>query len=101
MPRKYRVAIIGHSGKGNYGHGHDVVWKSLPERFEVAAVTDVNPDGVAKAVERTGAAKGYSNYLKMLTEVRPDIVAVCPRWIDKHDEYAMAVAVSISHPPSF
>jgi len=90
--KKYRVAIIGHTGKGNYGHGHDVVWKSLPERFDVAAVTDVNPDGVAAAVERTGAAKGYSDYLKMLKEVRPDIVAICPRWIDKHYEYAMAAA---------
>lgn len=90
--KKYRVALIGHTGQGNYGHGLDTVWKTLPERFQVEAVTDVNPAGLAKAVERTGAEKGYTDYGKMLKEVRPEIVAICPRWLNKHHEYAMAAA---------
>ena len=29
MAKKYRVAVIGRTGHGNYGHGLDVVWKAL------------------------------------------------------------------------
>ena len=29
MAEKYRVAVIGHTGKGNYGHGLDTVWEGL------------------------------------------------------------------------
>ena len=29
MPKTYRVAVIGRTGKGNYGHGLDVVWLGL------------------------------------------------------------------------
>ena len=90
--KKYRVGIIGHTGKGNYGHGLDTVWKGLPEQFEIVGVADANADAVGTAVERTGAAKGYTDYLKLLTETKPEILAICPRWIDRHHEYAMAAA---------
>ena len=30
MPN-YRVAVIGRTGRGNYGHGLDTVWLNLPE----------------------------------------------------------------------
>ena len=29
MPKTYRVAVIGRTGRGNYGHGLDMVWKSM------------------------------------------------------------------------
>jgi hypothetical protein len=29
MAKTYRVAVIGRTGKGNYGHGLDVVWRSI------------------------------------------------------------------------
>ncbi len=37
--KKYRVGIIGHTGRGNYGHGLDRVWEEV-ERAEVIAVAD-------------------------------------------------------------
>lgn len=90
--KNYRVAIIGHTGQGNYGHGLDTVWKRLPEQFTVAGVTDLNPKGLENAVQRTGAEQGFTDVRKMLQELRPDIVAVCPRWIDRHHELAMTAA---------
>jgi len=39
MPNKYRVAVIGRTGKGNYGHGLDVVWQAL-DNIEIVAVAD-------------------------------------------------------------
>ena len=36
---KYRVAVIGRTGKGNYGHGLDTVWLNN-NRAEIVAVAD-------------------------------------------------------------
>ena len=52
----YRVAVIGRSGKGNYGHGLDVVWKDI-DQARVVAVADENAQGRAKAAERLNAPK--------------------------------------------
>src|SRR5258708_32304520 len=43
MP-KYRVAVIGRTGKGAYGHGLDTVWLKC-DRAEVVAVADENEAG--------------------------------------------------------
>ncbi len=94
--RTYRVGIIGRTGKGNYGHGLDVVWKGIP-RVEVAAVADDNKDGLAQAVKRTAAKNGYSDYRKMLDAEDLDIVAVCPRWIDRHHEMLLQSAAHGCH----
>lgn len=94
--RAYRVGIIGQTGKGNYGHGLDVVWKGIP-RVEVAAVADDDKDGLAQAVKRTGAKKGYSDYRKMVDAEDLDIVAVCPRWIDRHHEMLLQSAAHGCH----
>lgn len=90
---KYRVAIIGHTGRGNYGHGHDRVWLEIPD-VEIVAVADADEPGLAAAVKRTGAAKGYPDYRKMLDEVKPDLVGIGPRWIDQHRDMVVAAAES-------
>ncbi|UCD51159.1 MAG: twin-arginine translocation signal domain-containing protein, partial [Phycisphaerales bacterium] len=36
---RYRVAVIGRTGRGNYGHGLDVVWNEI-EQAKVVAVAD-------------------------------------------------------------
>lgn len=33
---RYRVAVIGHTGRGNYGHGLDEVWLEVPKARVVA-----------------------------------------------------------------
>ena len=53
MPSTYRVAVIGSTGQGNYGHGLDMVWKNLPH-CDVVAVADDHPDGLANAKRRLG-----------------------------------------------
>jgi hypothetical protein len=37
MPRPYRVAVIGRTGRGNYGHGLDVVWRQV-DNVQIVAV---------------------------------------------------------------
>jgi predicted dehydrogenase len=86
-----RIGIIGHTGRGDYGHGVDQVWKKIPET-QVIAVADPHPGGRAKVVKETGAKQGYADYREMLDKEKFDLVAVCPRWIDQHHAMLMAAA---------
>ncbi|NUN96608.1 MAG: Gfo/Idh/MocA family oxidoreductase [Candidatus Omnitrophica bacterium] len=89
MPERFRVAVIGHTGRGNYGHGMDTVWLDFPD-CELVAVSDPDEGGRGEAQKRLGVARGYSDYRRMLEEIRPDIVAIGPRWIDQHLEMCLA-----------
>jgi predicted dehydrogenase len=88
---KRRVAVIGHSGRGNFGHGLDSVWLKVPET-EIVAVADGNATGLTRELQKLNlpADRGYTDYRKMLTETRPDFVAVCPRHADQHRDMALA-----------
>jgi predicted dehydrogenase len=88
---KYRTAVIGRTGRGNYGHGLDVVWNDI-EQVEVAAVADENPKGRAAAAKRLKVSKAYADYREMLEKERPDIVSVAPRWLDCHRDMVLACA---------
>jgi len=92
MAIKYRVGIIGHTGRGNYGHGHDLVWAQFKDRCEVVAVADADEKGRAEAAKRVQAPKAYADYRQMLDEAKPQIVAICPRWLDEHRDMAIAAA---------
>lgn len=88
---KFRIGVIGRTGHGDYGHGLDVVWKDVPDA-EVVAVADDDRTGLMKAAERLGGVPAFADYRAMLDEVKPDVVAICPRWIDRHAEIATAAA---------
>ena len=93
---RYRAGIIGHTGRGNYGHGLDVVWSAFPQ-IEVAAVADEDAAGRAKAQARTGAKKAYADYREMLAKEKPDIVSICPRHLDQRVEMTVAAAQAGCH----
>ena len=61
MPvNKYRVAVIGRTGKGNYGHGLDTVWLKC-DRAELVAVADENDAGRAAAAKRLKVPTAYAD----------------------------------------
>ncbi len=88
---KYRVAVIGRTGRGNYGHGLDVVWNDI-DRAEVVAVADQDSKGRAAAAKRLKAPRAYADYRQMLEKERPQIVSVAPRWLDCHRDMVLACA---------
>ena len=92
----YRAAVIGRTGKGDYGHGYDLIFKDL-ENVELVAVADDNPDGLKKAVAKTGAKRAYANYVEMLQKEKPDLVSIAPRWPDCHKEMALAAINAGAH----
>ena len=87
----YRVAVIGRTGRGNYGHGLDVVWKDVP-RTQVVAVADDDDQGRAEAARRLNVSSAYADYRVMLEKERPQIVSVAPRWLDAHLDMVLACA---------
>jgi predicted dehydrogenase len=91
MARTYRVAVIGRTGKGNYGHGLDVVWKDVKD-VQIVAVADENPKGREAAAKRLGAPAAYGDYREMLAKERPQIVSVADRWLDAHRDMVVACA---------
>lgn len=91
MGTKYRAAIIGHTGQGNYGHGLDRVYADMPE-VEVVAVADPDPQGLAAAGERIGVSKCYADYREMLAREQVELVNVCPRVVTHHAEMIIAAA---------
>jgi len=88
--KKYRAAVIGHTGRGNYGHGMEKLWADV-DAAELVAVADAQPDGLAKTSKRLGV-KGFADYKQMLTHTKPDLVAVGPRWLDQHRDMVVACA---------
>src|SRR5215472_12569944 len=91
MAKTYRVAVIGRTGKGNYGHGLDVVWKEIPN-VEIVAVADPDDKGRAAAAKRLGVEKTYADYQEMLDKEKPQIVSVADRFLDLHRDMVVACA---------
>lgn len=86
---KLRVAIIGHTGRGNYGHGLDTMWLKIPA-VEIVAVADADEKGLKDELKKLGTGKGFADYKAMLAEVKPDIVAIGPRHLDQHRDMLLA-----------
>jgi predicted dehydrogenase len=91
MPGNYRVAVIGRTGRGNYGHGLDTVWQQIPN-VQIVAVADENDQGRAAAQKRLGAKNAYADYRDMLKKERPQIVSVADRFLDQHRDMVVACA---------
>lgn len=91
VAKKYRVGVIGHTGKGGYGHGLDRVCAEVPQ-LEVVAIADPDKSGRAAAVDRTGAKRGYADYRKMLDREDLDIGIVATGHVADHRDMAVACA---------
>ncbi|MFO0810345.1 MAG: Gfo/Idh/MocA family oxidoreductase [Gemmataceae bacterium] len=90
-PKRYRVAVIGRTGKGDYGHGLHTTWLQT-DRAEVVAVADEDAAGRANAAKALRAGAAYADYREMLDKARPEIVTVAPRWPDCHRDMVVACA---------
>ena len=95
---RLKAAVIGHTGRGDYGHGLDVVFKDLPG-VEVVALADAGAETAAreKAAARAGAPRHYADYREMLRNEKPQLVSIAPRWTDQHHAMAMAALGAGAH----
>ena len=75
-----RVAIVGHTGRGNYGHYLDEAFASV-DGARIVAVADQDEAGRQAAMAKTGAPADYADYQEMLDRDRPDITVFATREI--------------------
>ena len=87
----FKVAIIGHTGRGNYGHYLDLAFVGV-EGAEIAALADPDADGRAEAAEKTGARTAYADYREMLDREKPDIAVVASREVGDHRDLVIDAA---------
>src|SRR5690554_1332691 len=87
--KKYKAAIIGHTGGGDYGHSYDTIFSNLAQ-VSVEAVADVSEEGAKQAAQRSGAARIYTDYQNMLEKEKPDLVSIAMRQPELHKDIALA-----------
>lgn len=87
--KRWKVGIIGHTGRGNYGHGLDTMWLKMPET-EIIAIADADAAGLEAEKKKLKIERGFAAYREMLTTMKPDIVAIGPRHVDQHRDMVLA-----------
>ena len=88
---RLRACVIGDSNRGGHGHGLHLVWK-LHKHVDVVGLADPDEAGRAKHAAEANAVRTYVDYREMLENEKPDLVAIGPRWADRHKEYLLACA---------
>lgn len=81
--KRYRVAVIGATGRGGYGHGLDTAFRDL-KQAELCAVADSDEPGRQQATKRLGVTAQFADYREMLDRAKPDIVWWCPNLREKN-----------------
>ncbi|HEX7449849.1 MAG TPA: Gfo/Idh/MocA family oxidoreductase, partial [Pirellulales bacterium] len=87
----YRIAVIGRTGRGDYGHGMDEAFWHLPN-CQIVAVADDDKTGLAATAKKLSVDRAFADYRQMLDQAKPDIVVVGQRWLDQHRDMAVAAA---------
>ncbi len=82
MDQPLRAAVFGHTGYGDYGHGHDLSLFLHP-RVEMVAVADPILAGAEAVAGRVGG-RPYADYNQLLATERPDLVCIAQREVDHH-----------------
>jgi predicted dehydrogenase len=96
LQKKYRAAVIGSTGYGNYGHHMDGALAEVPN-VEFVAIADKDPEGLKKAGERNQVDRLYRDYREMLDKEKIDVVSVGTRYSTLHEEMVLACAKAGKH----
>ena len=95
MSKTYTAAVIGSTGKGNYGHRLDTAFDI--DDVELVAIADDDPEGLTDAGERLGVSRRYRDYRQMLETEKPDFVSIAPSWVTERVPMIEAAAAAGCH----
>ncbi|MFO0789318.1 MAG: Gfo/Idh/MocA family oxidoreductase [Pirellulales bacterium] len=96
LKKKYRAAAVGSTGHGDFGHGIDLALVGLPG-VEFVAIADDDATGLKEAGKRCQVARLYDDYRTMLEKEKVDLVTVCMRHVDRHEEIVTHCAAAGKH----
>ncbi len=88
---QFKAAVVGHTGQGDYGHGHDLSLGLHPD-VQITAVADPDAAGRQQALRRTGAQHGYADYRELLVQEAPDLVSLASRHVTGRADQIVACA---------
>jgi len=88
--------VVGHTGHGDYGHEHDLIFRGHDD-IELVAVADPDAAGLTKAVARLNAPRGYADYQEMFQKESPQLASIALRCSDEHHTMAMAALKAGAH----
>ena len=91
-----RAVVIGHTGRGDYGHGLEKIFTDRPG-VQLVALADADESGRNKTAAALGGIKTYSDYREMLAQEKPDLVSVGMRHSDQHREVILACLRAGAH----
>src|SRR6187455_2722898 len=69
-PPPVSAAVIGHTGRGDYGHGMEKIFTGR-EGITLVALADADAAGGKKTAAALGVTKIYSDYREMLEKEKP------------------------------
>jgi predicted dehydrogenase len=90
------AAVIGHTGRGDYGHGLDGIFQNRPG-IKLVAVADPDDAGRAKAAKKISAPRQYADYRELLDKERPKLISVAMRHADQHHAIVLAALRAGAH----
>ena len=91
-----RVAIIGHTGQGGFGHSLEQAFVGV-KGAEIVALADPDAGGRRQYGERTGARSTYADYREMLAAEKPDIAVLATHEMSGHLQMVLAAAAVGAH----
>jgi predicted dehydrogenase len=90
IKNKYRAAVIGSTGHGDFGHGVDRSLVALPG-VEFVAIAD-DAKSLQVAGKRCRINRLYRDYRQMLRDEQIDLVAIGMRYPDVHEDIVVHCA---------
>ena len=94
--KRIKAAVIGHTGRGDYGHGLESIFANRPG-IDLVAVADPDPEGRADTAAKIGAPRSYADYRELLTTERPQLVSLAMRHADQHHQIGLAALRAGAH----
>ena len=91
-----RAAVIGHTGRGDYGHGLESIFAGRPN-VELVALADPDETGRARTTEKIRAPRSYADPVEMLQKEQPQLVSLAMRHADQHHALTMAALRAGAH----
>jgi predicted dehydrogenase len=95
-PTRLKAAVIGHTGRGDFGHGLEAIFNGRPG-IEVVAVADPDTAGRARVARNLKAPRSYGDYREMLEKESPTLVSVAMRHADQHHTIGRACLEAGAH----
>ncbi len=91
-----RAAVIGHTGRGDYGHGMEKIFTGR-EGVTLVALADADKEGGKRTAATIGVTKIYTDYQEMLEKEKPGLVSVGMRHSDQHRDIILACLKAGAH----